>query len=137
MTWASLWWRVCLLGRMHRRHLSLAWRLWKRSRRAARPVRLPASDPRSSQYVPYVVGKPGTPVMLYDYRAVKHAYMHVDGAWLELGAQQSMMAQQAQQAHQDAQMQQMKQMMNMNPNSPQYLALLAGAQNALSGAGGI
>lgn len=38
MTWSSLAWRIGLLFRMHRRHLSLAWRMWRRRRAKPRVV---------------------------------------------------------------------------------------------------
>lgn len=42
MTWASLWWRVCLLARLHARRVRVRWLLWRRSRRTLRLGRLGA-----------------------------------------------------------------------------------------------
>jgi hypothetical protein len=96
MTWASLWWRLCLLGRMRRRQLSVTWRLWKRSRRPARPVRLPASDLRSPQYVPHLAPScdwtrdilntvPGQPIAINNYRQIQDVavmqFDYVRGEW--------------------------------------------------------
>jgi hypothetical protein len=48
MSWASLWWRVCLLARLHTRRVRVVWLLWRRSRRTLRvvPARLPRGLPR-------------------------------------------------------------------------------------------
>lgn len=43
MTWSGLWWRACLLARLHSRRFRLAWLLWRRSRRATRLLLSPAT----------------------------------------------------------------------------------------------
>lgn len=48
MSWASLWWRVCLLARLHARRVRVRWLLWRRSRRTLRPG-VPVWVPETTQ----------------------------------------------------------------------------------------